>query len=259
MALASLASAVQWTGAAYTSAPGAWETASNWGGTLPAASDTNAGLYRSDGLGGNITVSTAVAGSIKPQMKFGNTKLTIYTGGSMSADGSFEFGTSGSTGNATVTIKAGGLLDVCKKVTQTTGTWKIASAAPTSTTATVNIYGTAKVKGTLATSDVVIGYTGGNAVVNIYNGGLLNVDAYTISATGKGIVKIWGGGTMQIKGNKTTQTSADITAGRIAGQGLGTVLQNYYDSGTDSTFVTPEPATVALLGLGSLLLYRKKH
>jgi len=261
LALASLASAVQWGGATFTDAAGDWQAPTNWvGGVLPAASDATCQIYTSTGTGSNVYLNSYEPGSIKPQMKFGNTKLEVQNGGTMYADGSFEQGTSGSSGSSIVIIDAGGLVDVCKKTTQTTGTWKVGSASPSTTTHLVDIYGVARVKGQLATSDIQVGYSGGTAEVRIEAGGLLDVDAYSIGV-GKGVIKIYGqnagSGIMQILGDKTSQVATDVAAGRIVCVDDG--ITWIYSGGYTKVWNLPEPATVALLGLGSLLLYRKKH
>ena len=199
LALAGVASAIGWIGPPPPEPPGAWENPANWNESrVPVATD-DVLFYRNDGLTAQGTISSNASGGIKLEMKLGNSWLKINSGGSLSVDGSFEQGCSGAAGSSIVIIDTGALLDVAKKVTVTTGTWKIGSASPTATTHTVNIYGTARVKGSLATSDVVVGYAGGNAVVNLYGGGLLDVDAYSINAT-KGIIKMWQGATMRDKG-----------------------------------------------------------
>jgi len=67
---------------------------------------------------------------------------------------------------------------------------------------------------------------------------------------------MWEGSMMRIKGDVLDQANADITAGKIAGQGI--TLHAVYMPDYNWTVVTPEPATIALLGLGGLLLRRKR-
>jgi len=60
------------------------------------------------------------------------------------------------------------------------------------------------------------------------------------------------GGLLKILGDQTAEVAALMNAGKITG-----TTHNYYDAVTDYTYV-PEPATIALLGLGGLLLRKKR-
>jgi len=60
------------------------------------------------------------------------------------------------------------------------------------------------------------------------------------------------GGLLKILGDQTAEVAALMTAGKIVG-----TTTNVYDAATGYTYV-PEPATIALLGLGGLLLRKKR-
>lgn len=130
----------------------------------------------------------------------------------------------------------------------------------------VNVYGTLNIKSTTGTAtlnmvcDTRSGTSGVNiATVNIKAGGLMEVDSYTIGKGGvqygTGKINIWKNGVMKIKGSVTAQVKGDIDAGRIVGVNRAA---GYYESG-GYTYVVPEPATIAMLGLGGLMLCRKKR
>ena len=149
--------------------------------------------------------------------------------------------------------------------------FQLASGIGAVSTDVVKVYGTFNVAMTATSGSLLIATVGsGNGTVNIYSSGTANVRAYTIDGgTGTGHIYLDNGGKMWVVGNVTAQVSADITAGRIAAMpgGSATGVTYGYDAtkvlggATGATWVegVPEPATVALLGLGSLLLYRKKR
>lgn len=259
LAIAGMASALQWVGPSGSQAAGNWTTTSNWNtGVLPGAADSTTKLYRSDGFGANIVVTSAVTGGIKPQMSYspsGVILVEIQSGGSITNSGSVD----GYNGTYTVTIQAGGAWNS----STTGGSFKVAAnTTVNANTDIINVYGTLAVKGTGTstlgiTNDSRAGTTLVNSgTVNIYGGGLADVDVYTIGTYGVGRIKIWSNGTLKIKTDVTAQVNADITAGKIL-RGDGGSLTVSTDG--SYTYVTPEPATVALLGLGSLMLLRRKR
>ncbi len=101
----------------------------------------------------------------------------------------------------------------------------------------------------------------GSAYVNIAAGGLLDVDSYTFGLLANKKLKVAYGGLMKVRGDVTTQINGDITAGNIVGaygNAIGLDVWTKTEGGQVYTYV-PEPATVALLGLGSLMLLRRKR
>jgi hypothetical protein len=233
--------------------PGDWENPTNWNpASVPGSSqpdDDGVVLSKSDGSGASAQISSTVPDILRLDMKVGVMWLTINNGGSLDIDGSVEQskGTS-----SVVTIMAGGTLNACQKLLSTVGTYKLGSAS--AGTDTVNIYGTLNVKDSLADSLFSVGAGSGlgTPTAKIYSTGFLDVDLYSIN---RGTIEIATGGLMKIKGDVTTQVNDDITAGNIAGMN-GAHLNVWTTGGY--TYV-PEPATVAMLGLGSLMLLRRKR
>ena len=266
LALAGMASAatIQWVGPGASDPAGAWEDASNWNGAI-AEGDTVKAYHTSGTQGANITVNDTTVNFLKLQNQSwgGACNIEVKSGAVLQLDGSVEQGKGAYT--TLMLIDAGGVVKAAQKFTQTTGTYKLSSAAGTADV--VDIYGTLQVKGSMATSDLAVAQGAGAGTGRVYvrGGGLLDVDAYSINGglnTGgtakRGMILIASGGIMRILGNATTQVNNDITAGNIVGLGSNLHVWTKVEGGQTYTYV-PEPATIALLGLGSLVLLRRKR
>jgi hypothetical protein len=120
-----------------------------------------------------------------------------------------------------------------------------------------------------ATAPTYMNITDGALVKCLTNAGFaINQNAYTGSGStavssmnGNNYARLnLSNGTLQVKGDRRTLLNNYIALGWISGNN-GTVLPAVsYDAATGFTTVTatPEPATMALLGLGSLFFVRRK-
>jgi hypothetical protein len=93
----------------------------------------------------------------------------------------------------------------------------------------------------------------GNVYITVAGGLLLN----TYADANKGILNIEGG-TLSLPGDMTGVVDGYVLSGNLlAYNGAGTIVRNFNGTNTIVTAI-PEPATMLLLGLGGLCLFRKR-
>jgi len=232
--------------------------------------------------GGN-TVTLDYATSVKMAKIGTNEAGTVHVldGGSLTLTSGSLVGTVGGTEDTgTLTIDDGGTVQV--------NSWlKVGDKA----TGVVNVAGTLGMTGHLwmgcSTTDAMVGTlnvldggevniggnsglgtvnavdpAAGSATMTINAGGQVNMhhwnDTGTIQAGS--LIDIIGSGVLTVGGNRVDAAYAYEALGKlVCDGGAGSIIATY-DGGADLTTITniPEPATMILLGLGGLLIRRKK-
>jgi hypothetical protein len=264
--------------------PGTADNArANWGGstitlnyTAPNVKGLQAGVDESGtfeiNAGGSLT---ATGNSTIGNNNFCTGTLIINTDGVVNNTGWFKVaggngGVKSSVYGATTGVLTinGGTLNITSHLWSATGGINASNpGGPTSiATIDINTGGVINVGGNigLGTIDAVNPSAGGGiATLNVNDGGILNLHHWNGDGNGSiqpgSLLGINGSGKVTILGDWLASVDLYIANGRLAGNGVvGNVSAELVEGNTVITAI-PEPATMALLGLGALGLLRKKR
>ena len=244
--------------------PGSLDVARfNWGNntvTLDyAAPDINKfqmGVDESGGLVVNSGGSLTALGN----SKIGNNNvctgfLTVNAGGTVNANGGWLM----VAGNSSVT----GIVNIDGGVLNSAGHLWAATGA--GSTATIDITGgTITVGGMIGLGTVdAVNPSGGTATLNVNEGGLLtlaNIHGQGTSIHTGSSLNLFGTGRFEMAGDFLGHwNNTYIPSGLVYGDGLAGNVIASYDSGADlTTVVVPEPVSMLLLGLGGLLIRKRR-
>ena len=227
-----------------------WATGGNWtSGVAPITEDVS---IRAAAV---IAQSTTASANI---LRVGNGAYGPTEVGSIVIDGSlttlYDIRIAEGTGvNGTITVNAGAILD--NRTSAAVGELAVGYGG----TGTLNVYGTVYTKSMDITNWG--SPTSSTGIVNVFAGGIV-VDSgrLTVGAWGgNGSLVIYEGGSFSCGDNWSGQLQNFIDNGYIrAATGATLVVTNHtLDAGKTFTAV-PEPATMLLVGVGSMLLRRRK-
>ena len=249
-----------------------WEDTLNWTPTSLPGSLDNARI-RNNVTGKSAVISSAGMECAKLQLSYTTSApstVTINSGGVLTCQGSVEVYV-GAGYVSSVTINAGGTFNACKQVSTTIGAFKIGRSSAGGTH-TVTVAGNLNIEGVGAENDAELmlntnpamgGGAQNSSTLDILNGGLVVADQMSINwdtLDGDVDLKVSGTGKLKVHGNKALDWLyiAKAKGGILYGNGIANAVMISYD-GTDTILEVPEPATIAMLGLGGLALIRKRR
>jgi len=234
---------------------GPWEDATKWtpdnGTTYPGNLPGILDAARMNWGNNTVTVSSVVptAQQVQAGVDEGGT-LHVQSGGVVTSDWWSGPGVAGAC-TGTFNIDAGGTMNI--------GTHLWVGSGGVGNFGIANISGVINIGNMIGLGTIdAVNPTGGIGTVNVLDGGLLAgtyITPVTSIAAGS-LLTVSGSGLATFTGDYVTAIQDFIDAGRI----IGAVVPIYDEFGTviQTNIVVPEPATMILLGLGGLLIRRRR-
>lgn len=234
--------------------PGLWSDSANWDavGGVPVADTTvvrtakNAALLAEMQVTGDQTIGLGLRHGYNDVVTTQGPLLRIMNGGTLSQAGGTRVYLA-YTSNADMTIDAGGAA---------TFTHRLYVGQGLGTTANLDISGTLNV----LNNNLYVG-NDGIGLISVLDGGVLNLGApgrllFTGAAGSR--LDLFDTGKIVFAGS--VRGGANGLLPSIYGDGLLGNVETNYDAGLDVTTITviPEPATMILLGLGGLLIRKRR-
>lgn len=246
-----------------------WNTAGDGTGTYQVP--TSIDFARPSG--NMVTVNTTGEVCDRLQMRgVANSGTTVLANMDLTTSGSVEMDCSTAGSSVTVTIDADGTMNACTQsvATSTATSFKLGRAnragdSVCTVNGTLNVVSGAAEKSELAIGMWYVGGGGGgNWTLNVGSAGVVNADVLQVNtnpADGAAVVDITSGGVIILDGDQRNAIGGAVYGGIIfkGDHVAGDIVMDYGVTNAGKTTVqVPEPATIALLGLGGLLLRKRR-
>ena len=225
---------------------GNWSDPGNWTNDIPGVNDNKAVFNVADAAECFVSDAQTVGDLVQGDNADGGI-IRIQNGGTLTTTGGWAG--IGYNSTAQVIVETGGVMNFGGH------SW-IGFKAGAEGTVDVN-GGLVNVAGMFG-----LGWDGGNGYVNVNNGGILALSNIhgdgSTSIKQDSLLSINGTGIVTLPGDFIGVIDNYAASGLIAGNGVLGNVEAIFADGVTTVSAVPEPATMAMLGLGALALLRRK-